>query len=119
MAQFCPLMRRQLDAYEPVPIGPFVTQGRHRCIAASSRHSITSSARASSVTGIVMPSALAALRLITNLNFAHQDQHADANDRLWHFPAIHFGRAPRSERPVRVGPFLTLSGLYDLALRTL
>src|SRR6516165_6418933 len=25
---------------------------------------------------------------------------------LWHFPAIHFGRAPRSERPV-VGPFLT------------
>ena len=30
-----------------------------------------------------------------------------ANDRFWHFPAIHFGRAPRSERPVRVGPFLT------------
>src|SRR5215468_4026625 len=29
---------------------------------------------------------------------------------LWHLPAIHFGRAPRSERPVRVGPFLTLSG---------
>ena len=27
--------------------------------------------------------------------------------RIWHFPAIHFGRAPRSERPVRVGSFLT------------
>ena len=25
----------------------------------------------------------------------------------WHFPAIHFGRAPPSERPVRLGPFLT------------
>ena len=29
VAQFCPLMHRQLDADEPVPIGLFVTQGRH------------------------------------------------------------------------------------------
>jgi hypothetical protein len=28
----------------------------------------------------------------------------------WHFLAIRFGRAPRSERPVRVGPILTRSG---------
>jgi hypothetical protein len=27
-----------------------------------------------------------------------------------HFPAIRFGRAPRSERPLRVGPFRIQSG---------
>jgi hypothetical protein len=32
-----------------------------------------------------------------------------------HFPAIHFGRAPRSERLVRVGPFLTRSGSRGVA----
>jgi hypothetical protein len=35
-----------------------------------------------------------------------------ARDRYWHFLAIRFGGAPRAERPVRVGPFLTHLGPF-------
>ena len=38
----------------------------------------------------------------------HPDEHSVYGQG--HFPAIRFGRAPRSERAVRVGPFLTQSG---------
>ena len=45
-----------------------MAQGRHRCIAAGRRHSITSSARARSEAGIARPRALAVLRLIASSN---------------------------------------------------
>jgi hypothetical protein len=53
----------------PARLGQNLTQGRHRCIAASAGHSITSSARTSSDGGIVRPRVFAVLRLITSSNF--------------------------------------------------
>jgi hypothetical protein len=48
-----------------VPIGDIMHRSK------DGRYSITSSARASSISGTSMPSALAALRLITNSNLLH------------------------------------------------
>ena len=52
------------------------------------------------------------LRIGLNYQFHRSD---DGDFRSWHFPAIYFDRAPRSERPVRAGPFLTLSGFWRQA----
>src|SRR4029079_16899639 len=63
---FTSISRRQLIR-SPLPIG--ANSRPERVQQTDGAYSITSSARASSVGGTVMPSALAVLRLMTNSNF--------------------------------------------------